>query len=294
MSEDWILWFNLLKKSANNALIFNDYYKELTRTRWWKKLPEDERIDFLNNLRDEIKPLLIDPRIFPLPEVVVPKEPEPEPVEEKRDKGTIRFSMYQTDTEAPSTKQPELKPSFNSFIIEHIELEKRKSEIRNEINSLSNFHEKVEYLEHKKSEVRLQYEEANEYQKEFLESVSKPLINYISAQMDYCRSHGKERKAISVELRNYNKPTLKQIQLTLLFKVLYEKRIFANGDLTRKDYAKILSSLTGYSPEPFRQKLSIPYNRITEISDKSNDYDEIVHKLKDVIREIERYRDSIV
>lgn len=123
-----------------------------------------------------------------------------------------------------------------------------------------------------------------------LETYFSLLIEYIDSVRG--QSEVKELKIKTPKLNiGYNEPGLNQNQISLLFKVFKDKKTFTNRDIDKTDLSKILNLLSGYEPEPFRQNLSKEY---IVISKNPKDYEIIIDKLKEVIKEIEKQKKSII
>jgi hypothetical protein len=92
------------------------------------------------------------------------------------------------------------------------------------------------------------------------------------------------------KMNDLNKPSLNQVQISILFRILKEKRIVNNRDIDKIDYSKIISQLTGYSENTLRQNFS---KENIMISDNPKDYEEIIVKLNEVIKAIETEKNNI-
>jgi len=93
------------------------------------------------------------------------------------------------------------------------------------------------------------------------------------------------------KLNEYNKPSLTRTQISILFKIMKNKRIIANRDLTNVDYAKVLDVLTGFSEKQIRPSLS--ENELISISAAPKDYESIITSLYQVIHELEIAKNEI-
>ena len=116
------------------------------------------------------------------------------------------------------------------------------------------------------------------------------LCNYCQLIIEYIdnfrgQSKEKELKIKTPKLFDESKPVLNQNQISLLFIVFKDKKTFTNRDIDKTDLSKILSKLSGYEPESFRQNLSKEFK---VISDKKTDYEIIISKLTEVINELKR------
>lgn len=120
------------------------------------------------------------------------------------------------------------------------------------------------------------------------------LLEYCHLVVDYIdqlRKQTKINKIKTPHLNEFNKPELTEIQITILFRIFKDKKIFSNRDIDKTDFAKIISELTGYSAEKIRQKLSVLESNV--LSDKKRDYNVIIDKLKEILIEAEKLRNSI-
>ena len=82
-------------------------------------------------------------------------------------------------------------------------------------------------------------------------------------------------------LNKYNKPLLNQVQISILFRVMKDMNIISNRDLPKNSYSEIIHFLTGYSANKIRANLSAP--ELIEISDRPQDYQEIIANLQVII-----------
>ena len=92
-------------------------------------------------------------------------------------------------------------------------------------------------------------------------------------------------------LNEYNKPILNQVQISILFRVMKDMNIISNRDLTKKTYSEIIHTLFGYSPNKIRANLSAP--ELIEISERPQDYLDIINNLYRIIERLERAKNEI-
>jgi hypothetical protein len=70
-----------------------------------------------------------------------------------------------------------------------------------------------------------------------------------------------------------------------------DSNIISNRDLSKKDFAEIIQTLTGYSENTLRTNFSA--NQFIEISDRPQDYQEIIDNLYLIIDKLERAKNEI-
>ena len=99
------------------------------------------------------------------------------------------------------------------------------------------------------------------------------------------------KKRTSPKLNEYNKPVLNQVQISILFRIMKDLNIISNRDLPKTTYSEIIQTLTGYSENPLRTNFSA--SQLIEISDRPQDYQEIIDMLIKIIRKIEKAKNEI-
>ena len=93
------------------------------------------------------------------------------------------------------------------------------------------------------------------------------------------------------KLNEYNKPALNQVQISILFRIMKDLNIISNRDLPKTTYSEIIQTLTGYSANPLRINFSA--SQLIEISDRPQDYQQIIENLYRIIDKLERAKNEI-
>ncbi|MEI7501068.1 MAG: hypothetical protein WCK84_11560 [Bacteroidota bacterium] len=104
-------------------------------------------------------------------------------------------------------------------------------------------------------------------------------------------AHNHLKRKRPPKLNEHNKPVLTQVQISILFKIMKDKRIISNRDLPTTAYSEVIQILTGFSDNTLRTNFSIP--QFIDISDRPKDYDEIIACMYQVIHELEKARNEI-
>jgi len=142
--------------------------------------------------------------------------------------------------------------------------------IYSELQEIPSYSEKIQLLEVRKIE-----------QKKIISKIEKSLMAKTNSEfdiqkydvaLDYIELEIERLKQIEIleglsentsktdfklpKLNESNKPVLTQAQISMLFSVMKDENIISNRDLTKKEYAKLLHFLTGYSENTQRQNFS--------------------------------------
>jgi hypothetical protein len=118
---------------------------------------------------------------------------------------------------------------------------------------------------------------------------------WVNAKIEQLNSTGNPipagGKTKNIKLNDLNKPVLNQSQISILFSIMKELNIISNRDLSKTMYSEIIQTLTGYSDNTLRTNFSA--KQLIEISDRPQDYQEIIDNLYLIIDKLLRAKGEI-
>jgi hypothetical protein len=179
----------------------------------------------------------------------------------------------------------------------NLELDKVKSEI----GKLQTPNEKIDWIQRFLKENAFWISKNSTIpDHEFVADKKKNIVDWMQLELSYWQNKQEQatptipdqvKKHKSVKMNDLNKPNLNQVQISILFRIMKDSNIISNRDLSKKDFAEIIQTLTGYSENTLRTNFSA--NQFIEISDRPQDYQEIIDNLYLIIDKLERAKNEI-